>query len=174
MFETPPPQSMSVELAELEAELADPIGGVIAVELSRSFVGRCLRWAEPMVTDLARQETMLRQPGGIGLARRIFAQRFYRRADGEVFSLLRQCVPLSHAEFALSRIEDVLRDQFADVVETAASHLLSHDRDVAIQMVAVAATMAGRDVRDAVVAIISETRTVDVEDDWPGGDITAG
>jgi hypothetical protein len=45
---------------------------------------------------------------------------------------------------------------------------------VAIQMVAVAATMAGRDVRDAVAAIISETRTVDVEDDWPGGDITAG
>jgi hypothetical protein len=68
----------------------------------------------------------------------------------------------------------VLRDQFADVVETAASHLLSHDRDVAIQMVAVAATMAGRDVRDAVAAIISETRNVDVEDDWPGGDITAG
>ena len=70
-------------------------------------------------------------------------------------------MPLSHAEFALSRIEILLREQFADVVGTAASYLLSDGRDVAIQMAAVATTMAARGVRRGMVGIIGQTRPDD-------------
>jgi len=162
MFETTPPQPVSdtIDVADMAA-LADPIAGVVAVELSRRVVQRGMSWAEPMVSDLAAQETVLRQDGGIDLMKRILAQRFYRRVDAEVFQLLRRCVPLAHAEFVLSRVEDVLRAHFADIVETAASHLLSHDRDVAIQMTAVAATMAGREVHREVVEIIGQMRLLD-------------
>ena len=162
MFETTPPQPAAdtIDLADT-ADLADPIASVVAVELSRRIVQRGMSWAEPMVSDLAGQETVLRQAGGIDLMKRIFAQRFYRRVDSEVFRLLRQSVPLSHAEFAMSRIEDVLRCHFADIVGTAASHLLSHDRDTAIQMTAVAATMAGREVHREVLAIIGQVRILD-------------
>ena len=143
------------------ADLADPIAGVVAVELSRRIVARGMSWAEPMVSDLAAQETMLRQAGGIDVQKRIFAQRFYRRVDAEVFHLLRQSVPLAHAEFVLARVEDMLRRHFADIVETAAVHLLSHDRDVAIQMTAVAATVAGRAVHSEVMEIIGQIRLLD-------------
>ena len=162
MFETSPPQPMSdtIDVADMAA-LADPIAGVVAVELSRRIVQRGMSWAEPMVCDLARQETVLRQEGGIDLMKRLFAQRFYRRVDAEVFRLLRQTVPLAYAEFAMSRIEDVLRSHFADIVGTAASHLLSHDRDTAIQMTAVAATMAGRQVHTEVLEIIGQIRMLD-------------
>ena len=101
MFETTPPQPDGIDLADL----ADPIASVIAVELSRRVVRRGLSWTETMVTDLAEQETVLRQAGGIDLVKRIFAQRFYRRVDAEVFHLLRSCVPLAHAEVALSAVE---------------------------------------------------------------------
>ena len=111
MFETTPHQPDGIDLADL-ADLADPIASVIAVELSRRVVRRGLSWAEPMVTDLAEQETVLRQAGGIDLVKRIFAQRFYRRVDAEVFHLLRRCVPLAHAEVALSAVEEVLRRHF--------------------------------------------------------------
>jgi len=165
MFETNPtqPAADTIDLADLAdtADLADPIASVVAVELSRRIVQRGMSWAEPMVSDLAGQETVLRQAGGIDLMKRLFAQRFYRRVDAEVFRLLRQSVPLAHAEFAMSRIEDVLRSHFADIVGTAASHLLSHDRDTAIQMTAVAATMAGRQVHTEVLAIIGQIRMLD-------------
>ena len=36
-----------------------------------------MTWAEPMISDLAAQETVLRQAGGIDLMKRVFAQRFY-------------------------------------------------------------------------------------------------
>ena len=162
MFETNPtqPAAETIDLADTAA-LADPIASVVAVELSRRIVQRGMSWAEPMVSDLAGQETVLRQAGGIDLMKRIFAQRFYRRIDAEVFHLLRRSVPLAHAEFAMSRIEDVLRSQFAAIVGTAASHLLSHDRDTAIQMTAVAATMAGREVHTEVLAIIGQIRMLD-------------
>lgn len=42
--------------------------------------------------------------------------------------------------------------QFEDAVGTAISYLLSDGRDVAIQMTAVAATMAGNEVRDGMTA----------------------
>ena len=82
MFETTPPQPDGIDAADLAdladlVDLADPIASVIAVELSRCVVRRALSWAEPMVTDLAEQETVLRQAGGIDLVKRIFAQRFY-------------------------------------------------------------------------------------------------
>ena len=70
-------------------------------------------------------------------------------------------VPLAHAQLALSRTEELLRAQFADVVGTAISYLLSDGRDVAIQMAAVAATMAGSEVRGGVAAIISEIRAAE-------------
>ncbi|MEX0580411.1 MAG: hypothetical protein WD228_04800 [Mycobacterium sp.] len=163
MFETSSPQpafdGIDVDLADLE----DPIASVVAVELSRRVVRRGLSWAEPMVTDLAAQETLLRQAGGIELVKRIYAQRFYRRVDAEVFQLMRRCVPLAYADFVLSRVEAVLRAHFADIVGTAASHLLSHDRDTAIQMTAVAATMAGREVHSEVMEIIARMRLI--EDD---------
>ena len=157
MFETTPPQPDGIDLADL-ADLADPSASVIAVELSRRVVRRGVSWTEPMVTDLAEQETVLRQAGGIDLVKRIFAQRFYRRVDAEVFHLLRRCVPLAHAEVALSAVEEVLRRHFSDIVGTAASHLLSHGRDTAIQMTAVAATMAGREVHSEVLEIIGRIR----------------
>ena len=160
MFETSPSQPASDCIDVDLAELADPIASVVAVELSRRVIRRGLSWAEPMVTDLAAQETVLRQAGGIDLVKRIFAQRFYRRVDAEVFQLLRRCVPLAHADFVLSRVEVLLRTHFADIVGTAASHLLSHDRDTAIQMTAVAATMAGREVHTEVMAIMAEMRLI--------------
>jgi len=172
MFETTPPQITPPQTtppqpaadtvdSDTLADLADPIAGVVAVELSRRIVQRGMSWAEPMVADLAAQETMLRQTGGIDVQKRIFAQRFYRRVDAEVFHLLRQSVPLAHAEFVLARVEDMLRRHFADIVEAAAVHLLSHDRDVAIQMTAVAATVAGRAVHGEVMEIIGQMRLLD-------------
>ena len=161
MFETSPSQPASDCIDVDLAELADPIASVVAVELSRRVIRRGLSWAEPMVTDLAAQETVLRQAGGIDLVKRIFAQRFYRRVDAEVFQLLRRCVPLAHADFVLSRVEVLLRTHFADIVGTAASHLLSHDRDTAIQMTAVAATIAGREVHTEVMAIMAEMRLIE-------------
>ena len=161
MFETSPSQPASDCIDVYLAELADPIASVVAVELSRRVIRRGLSWAEPMVTDLAAQETVLRQAGGIDLVKRIFAQRFYRRVDAEVFQLLRRCVPLAHADFVLSRVEVLLRTHFADIVGTAASHLLSHDRYTAIHMTAVAATMAGREVHTEVMAIMAEMRLIE-------------
>jgi len=159
MFETTPPQPApdSFDPEMLAEDLIDPVGGVIAVELSRRFVQLCLSWSEPMVADLASQESMLRQPGGTELAERMLAQRLYRRIDPQVFRLLRVCVPLTHAEFTLSRLEELLRVKFGDVVRTVVSYLLSHDRDTAIQMGAVATTMAGREVRSEVAAIVADT-----------------
>lgn len=143
------------------SDLDDPVSGVVAEELSRRFVGLCLSWAEPMTADLAAQESMLRKPGGPELAGRMFAQRLYHRFDPQVFRMLRVCVPLAHAEFALSRAEEMLREQFGAVVSTIVSFLLSHDRDVAIQMAATAATMGAREVRQRIVAIIADTHRYD-------------
>ena len=159
MFESTPPQSVpdSFDPDMIIDDLTDPIGGVVAVEVSRRFVRLCLSWSEPMVADLAGQETMLRQPGGADLAERLLAQRLYQRIDPQVFRLLRVSVPLTHAESTLSRTEDMLRAKFGEVVRTMVSYLLSHDRDTAIQMGAVAATMAGREVRAAVAAIVADT-----------------
>lgn len=145
-------------------ELQDPIAGVVAAELSRRFVRLCLSWAEPMVADLAAQESMLRQTGGPELAERMLAQRLYQRIDPEVFRLVRVAVPLAHAECVLARIEQAVRGQFTEVVGSAISYLLSHDRDTAIQMLAVAATMAGRRVAADVAAIIVATREEDTSE----------
>jgi hypothetical protein len=163
MFETTPPQPApdGFDPEMLGDDLTDPIGGVVAVELSRRFVRLCLSWSEPMVADLAAQETMLRQPGGTDLAERMLAQRLYQRIDPQVFRLLKVCVPLTHAEFTLSQMEEMLRGKFGEVVRTLAGFLLSHDRDTAIQMGAVAITMAGREVRAAVAAIIADTHLAD-------------
>ena len=161
MFETTPPQPDSFDSAVLSEELEDPIAAVAAVELSRRFVRLCLCWTQPMVDDLAAQETMLRKPGGPELAGRQLALRLYQRIDPQVFGLLRPCVPLAHAEFTLSLIEEMLRTQFGEVVKTAITFLLSHDRDTAIQMTSVATTMGGREVRSAVARIIAETRLSD-------------
>ncbi len=160
MFETTPPTPDGCDCAESRdlAELDDPIGSVIAIELSRAFVRRTLCWAEPVVSELAGQETMLRKPGGVELAKHLMSQRLYRRMDAEVFHLVRRCVPLEHAAFALAGIEEALRARFAEVVETAATHLLSHDREVAIQMAAVATTMVGREVTGEIAGIIADAR----------------
>ena len=143
MFETTPPQPLpdGVDLADL-AELADPVAAVVAAELTARFIQLCMGQAEPVVSRLARSEVTLRKPGGIDLEKMTLAQLLYRQIETKVFRQLSRTVPLSHAEFALSRIEILLREQFADVVGTAASYLLSDGRDVAIQMAAVATTMA--------------------------------
>jgi hypothetical protein len=163
MQETPPPQPTSdhFDAAALAGELLDPIGGVVAVELSRRFVRLCLSWSEPMVADLAAQETMLRQHGGVELAERLLAQRLYQRIDPQVLRLLLAAVPLAHAEFTLGELEEILRSKFGDVVRTVVSYLLSHDHDTAIQMGAVAATVAGREVRIAVSRIMADTHLAD-------------
>lgn len=146
-----------------DAELQDPIAGVVSAELSRRFVRLCLSWAEPMITDLASQEAMLRQDGGPELAQRMLANRLYQRIDPEVFRLLRVAVPLADARGVFDRVEDLLRHQFGTVVATAISYLLSHDRDVAIQMLAVAVTMAGREVMSDVSTSIAMTREAPME-----------
>jgi hypothetical protein len=164
MFETTPPQTPpgpdSIDLADLD----DPLAGVTAAELTSCFVQLCMCSTEPVVTKLAGQQVMLQKPGGIELSTRVFAQQMYRRIDSDVFHLLRGCVPLAHAEFALSRIEELLREQFAEVVATAASYLLSDDRETAIQMATVATTMAAREVRARVTEIIGQTRALDEGD----------
>ena len=154
MSETTPPASDSCDLADL----ADPVAAVVAVELTSRFVRLCMCQTEPIVARLARNEPTLRKPGGLDLYKRTVAQRLYRLIDAEVFAELSAAVPLSHAEFALSRIEVLLRRQFADVVGTAASYLLSDGRDAAIQMATVATTMAAREVRTQVAVIIGQTR----------------
>lgn len=163
MFETTPPQPApdNFDPDLLADDLSDPVGGVVAVELSRRFVRLCLSWSEPMVADLAAQEVVLRQRGGADLAERMLAQRLYRRIDPEVFRLLRVCVPLAHAEFTLGLTEEMLRAKFGEVVRTMISYLLSHDRDTAIQMGAVAITMAGREVQAAVADIVAGTHLSD-------------
>ncbi len=163
MYETRPPHpsSDSFDTDEFADDLLDPVGGVVAVELSRRFVRLCLSWAEPMVADLAAQETMLRRRGGVELAERLLAQRLYQRIDPQVFRLLQSSVPLSHAEFTLGQLEEMLRAKFGGVVRTVISYLLSHDRDTAIQMGAVATTMAGREVRAAVAQIMVDTHLAD-------------
>jgi len=161
MFDTTPsPGPEATDVADLD-EWADPIASVVAIDVSRQFVRWCLGGMEQMVGELASQERTLAKPGGIELATRLMAQRFYRRIDADVFRLLGVCVPLSHAAAALSAVEDVLRARFGDVVESAASFLMSDDRDVAIQMAAVATTMAGREVRAAVAEIIASNRRDD-------------
>ncbi len=164
MFETTPPQPLpdSIEVADL-AELADPLAGVVAAELTGRFVQLCMGQAEPLVARLARSEVTLRKPGGIDLEKMTLARLLYRQIEAKVFRQLSRTVPLSHAEFALSRIEVLLREQFADVVGTAASYLLSDGRDAAIQMAAVATTMAARKVRSGMFEIIGRTRIGDEE-----------
>ncbi|MCB0924316.1 MAG: hypothetical protein KDB50_07205 [Mycobacterium sp.] len=166
MFETTPPlpSSDAIIPGVHPVDLADPIAAVVAVELSRRLVGLCLSWAEPMVADLASQESLLRKPGGADFVERMLAQRFYRRIEPHVVRMLEICVPLEHAESALARLEEVLRGRFGEVVRTAASYLLSHDRDTAIQMVAVATTMAGRVVRADVADILIAARPVASEE----------
>ena len=155
MFDTTPPH-YSIDSAE--DQLEDPVAAVIAVEISRAFISVCMCRAEEIVTDLARQEVMLRKPGGIELAARLAAQRLYRRILPGVFELMRMCVPLAHAEEVLARTEDLLRTRFDDVVRTAAGCLLSADRDTAIQTMTVATTNAAHDIRGAFAAIVIDTR----------------
>lgn len=165
MFDAHKPDTDPGTDAELEAgdttvlidDLEDPIAGVVAVELSRRFVQHCMCAAEPVVADLLRQEPMLRRPGGIDLAGRRVAQRLYHRFDPQVLGMLRVCVPLAHAEFAFSRMEEMLRGQFGDIVKTTASYLLSDGRDTALHMMTVATTMAARDVQAATAGIITDS-----------------
>lgn len=162
MFEasSPQPQPLPPSDGIDLAELADPLAGVVAAELSSCFVQLCMCSTEPMVARLAGQEVMLRMPGGIELSKRVFAQQLYRRIDADVFHLLRNCVPLEYAEGALAQIEELLREKFGDVVESAASYLLSDDRDTAIQMATIATTMAAREIRSQLAEIISRTHSL--------------
>lgn len=150
--ETPPELPADVDLSDLD----DPTAGVIAVELSHLVVRHCMRSAEPLVSDLAAKEGFLRGAGGPEVAARLFAMRMFGEIDAAVYYRLRSCVPREQVAAAQARTEDVLRAQLSDVVGTAVSYLLSDGRDVAIQMTAVAATMAGKEVLAAMPAIIAE------------------
>jgi hypothetical protein len=70
-------------------------------------------------------------------------------------------VPLAAAAAVLDCVEDLLRARFTEVVDTAAGYLLSHDRDVAIQMAATAITMAAREVRAAAAQIIVDANAAE-------------
>lgn len=141
------------------ADLADPVAGVVAVELSRRFVRLCLCWAEPMVGELAAREALLRRPGGPELMERVLTQRFHRRLESEVYAQFSHCVPLAHAAAALAAAEELLRSQFGVVVEIATVHLLEQGRNAAIQMMAVATTVAGRDVRAGLAEVLVANRS---------------
>ncbi|MCE9516943.1 MAG: hypothetical protein K8R24_13610 [Mycobacterium sp.] len=169
MPETTPPQPSpdAIDLTDLTdlADLADPVAVVVAVEMTTSFVRLCLCQTEPMVARLACNEATLRKPGGLELEKRTLSKELYRLIDRTVFRQLSAAVPLSHAEFALSRVETMLREQFAEIAGTAASYLLTDDRDTAIQMAAVAITMAAREVRAQVADVIAATRQRDEPED---------
>jgi hypothetical protein len=169
MPETTPPQPSpdAIDLTDLTdlADLADPVAAVVAVEMTTSFVRLCLCQTEPMVARLACNEATLRKPGGLELEKRTLSKELYRLIDRTVFRQLSAAVPLSHAEFALSRVETMLREQFAEIAGTAASDLLTDDRDTAIQMAAVAITMAAREVRAQVADVIAATRQRDEPED---------
>jgi hypothetical protein len=169
MPETTPPQPSpdAIDLTDLTdlTELADPVAAVVAVEMTTSFVRLCLCQTEPMVARLACNEATLRKPGGLELEKRTLSKELYRLIDRTVFRQLSAAVPLSHAEFALSRVETMLREQFAEIAGTAASYLLTDDRDTAIQMAAVAITMAAREVRAQVADVIAATRQRDEPED---------
>ena len=169
MPETTPPQPSpdAIDLTDLTdlADLADPVAAVVAVEMTTSFVRLCLCQTEPMVARLACNEATLRKPGGLELEKRTLSKELYRLSDRTVFRQLSAAVPLSHAEFALSRVETMLREQFAEIAGTAASYLLTDDRDTAIQMAAVAITMAAREVRAQVADVIAATRQRDEPED---------
>lgn len=165
MFETTPPQSLPELPDDFDlSELEDPTTGVVVAEMSHLVVRKCLAWAEPLVSDLARQEAFLRKPGAPEVVARVFAMRFFRAFDAEVFHQLKVCVPLTQIAAAQARAEELLRGQFEDVVSTAVSYLLSDGRDVAIQMTAVAATMAGHEVRSGMAALIEEFRSQEVDE----------
>ena len=85
----------------------------------------------------------------------------FRKCQGVVFDLLRNSVPLEHAGSAMSRVEELLRAAFSEVIRTAADYLLSDDRDTAIQMMTVATTMAAREVRAGFAEIVIATRRVE-------------
>lgn len=167
MFETTPPQPAPDDCDEIAADIGsdldDPVAGVVAVEMSRLVVRMCLAWAEPLISELASRESFLRQPGGPEVAIRLFAMRWFQRIDPEVYRQLRSSLPLTDIAAAQVRTEELLRAQFADIVGTAVSYLLSDCRTVAIQMTAVAVTMAGNEVRDGIAAIISECHSNGVE-----------
>lgn len=169
MPETTPPQPSpdAIDLTDLTdlTDLADPVAAVVAVEMTTSFVRLCLCQTEPMVARLACNEATLRKPGGLELEKRTLSKELYRLIDRTVFRQLSAAVPLSHAEFALSRVETMLREQFAEIAGTAASYLLTDDRDTAIQMAAVAITMAAREVRAQVADVIAATRQRDEPED---------
>lgn len=164
MFESSPPQPELQPQPDTHLDdLADPVAAVVVAELASRFVRLCMCQAEPVVARLVRHEGVLHKPGGLELEKMRIAQDLYLRFDGVLFGTLSLAVPLSHAGPALSRIEAMLREQFADVVGTAASYLLSDDRDTAIQMSAVATTMAAREVRTRLAAIIGDTRAPESE-----------
>lgn len=159
----PDTDSVLTDDSLLTDDLEDPIAAVVAVEVSRRFIQLCMCAAEPVVADLLRREPMLRKPGGIDLAERRIAQRLYHRFDPQVLAIMQVCVPLAHAEFAFSRMEEMLRAQLGDIIKTAASYLLSDGRDTALQMMTVATTMAARDVQAATATIIADSHLT--EDD---------
>lgn len=164
MFETTPPQSLPELPADVDLSgLDDPTTGVVAVELSRLVVRLCMRSAEPLVSDLSAKEAFLRQDGGAEVASRLFAMRMFQRIDAAVYYQLRCCVPRDQIAAAQARTEELLRAQFSDVVGTAVSYLLSDGRDVAIQMTAVAATMAGKAVAAAIPAVVAEFQSIEEE-----------
>ncbi len=139
-------------------DLSDPVAAVIVAELASRFVQLCLAQTEPVIARLARHEGILRKPGGIALETTRIALDLYLRIDTVMFRTLSLVLPLARASEALSRIESMLREQFADVAGTAASYLLSDGRDTAIQMSAVATTMAAREVRQRLSDILEDAR----------------
>ena len=164
MFETTPHQSLPELPADVDlSDLDDPTAGVIAVELSHLIVRLCMRSAEPLVSDLASKEGFLRQDGGPEVAARLFAMKMFGQIDAAVYYQLRCCVPRNQIAAAQARTEEVLRAQLSDVVGTAISYLLSDGRDVAIQMTAVAATMAGKEVAAAMPALLAEFQSIGEE-----------
>ena len=162
MFETTPPQSMPDLPADVDlSDLDDPTAGVIAVEVSHLLVRLCLKSAETLVSELAAKEAFLRQAGGSEVAARLFAMRLFQQIDAAIYHQLRCCVPLDQVASAQARTEELLRAQLRDVVGTAVSYLLSDGRDVAIQMTAVAATMAANHMRAAMPAVIAEFQSAE-------------
>ena len=164
MFETTPPQSLPELPADVDlSDLDDPTAGVIAVEFSHLVVRLCMRQVEPLVSELASKEGFLRQDGGPEVASRLFAMRWFQQIDAAVYYQLRCCVPRDQIAAAQARTEELLRAQISAVVGTAISYLLSDGRDAAIQMTAVAATMAGKEVAAAMPAVIAEFQSLQEE-----------
>lgn len=95
------------------AELADPIAGVIASELSDRWRAIAAEGPSRLRAAVAAQEHTLRSPGGADWALHVISSKLSNRLLGELHPLLRRCLPLPAAVASVRVLEEISREAFA-------------------------------------------------------------